>query len=97
MGRRMAQKLFEVGRRVQPNKRRKGSRLDIVRQFFHLLRQLRFGCTIEEMCRDQTMSRRTVHRWLSLVDELFGLVKTADGPGQSWKYTISREKIKERF
>lgn len=88
--------IFETGPRpLRKSKRRKGDRLDIVRQFFRILRKLKFGCTIEEIQRDEVMSRRTVHRWLSMVDELFGLEKYASGPGQTWVYRVSRDKIRE--
>jgi len=93
----MNDSVFDAGRHVKPRKRVKGNRLDIVRQFFRILKKLRYGTTIKEIMRDESMSRRTVYRWVGMVDELFGVERTADGPGQSWKYRVNRDSIRERF
>lgn len=98
MQNRPAYSVFEAGRRVEIHKKRKGSRLDIVRQFFRILKKLRFGTTVAEIARDESMSIRTAYRWLQMASELFGeLYKTADGPGRTWKYRLSRERITERI
>jgi len=92
----MAEKIFEVGRRVE--KRGKEGRLGIVKQFFRILRKLKFGTTIMELAEDEGMSRRTVHRWLVVIDGLFGLEKiVSDRHGGNWIYRINREKIREKF
>jgi hypothetical protein len=94
----MAYSVFDAGRHVKPReKRRKGNRLDIVRQFFRILKKLRFGCTIEEIVRDESMSRRTVYRWIAMVDELFGLERIVSPVGRGWMYRVNRDKIRERF
>lgn len=92
----MVERIYEVGGRVE--KRRKEGRLGIVKQFVRILRKLRFGTTINELMRDENMSRRTVHRWIEVVDKLFGVEKIpSNRVGANWVYRVDRERVKERI
>jgi hypothetical protein len=79
---------------------RKGHRrsVECIRTFMGILRMLKYGTTIIEISRNLHMGRRQVHRWLNIVDEVFGIERIPGGrPIANWMYRINRDKIRERF
>jgi hypothetical protein len=86
------------GKTVKPDGGKRNNTLDCIRTFMAVLRMLKYGTTIIEISRNLHMGRRQVHRWLNIVDEVFGIERIPGGrPIANWMYRINRDKIRERF
>jgi hypothetical protein len=100
MGKAFRRRSVVADKVAQPQPHKKGHQrsVECIRTFMAVLRMLKYGTTIIEISRNLHMGRRQVHRWLNVVDEVFGIERIPGGrPIANWMYRINRDKIKERF